>query len=118
MGDGYLNHCKECVRARVKKHRRLNESVREYDRERAKTPERRKSAAQRQVTWRYENEAAYKAHTAVSNALRDGKISKEPCYFCGAGTVHAHHKDYARPLDVMWLCAKCHHRLHQIEEAA
>lgn len=62
-----------------------------------------------------ENPTAYRAHTAVGNALRDGKLERMPCEVCGTGDkVHAHHKDYAKPLEVVWLCARCHHRLHAL----
>lgn len=58
---------------------------------------------------RIENEEKYKARTAVSNALRDGRLIKQPCEHCGATEkVQAHHNDYSKPLDVEWLCFKCH----------
>jgi hypothetical protein len=45
--------------------------------------------------------------------LRDGKIKKLPCQVCVSEShVHAHHTDYSKPLEVVWLCAKCHHRIH------
>jgi hypothetical protein len=51
----------------------------------------------------------------VNNAIRDGKIIKGPCAICGATkNVHGHHKDYTQPLKVVWLCAKCHHRMHAV----
>jgi hypothetical protein len=28
--------------------------------------------------------------------------------------VAAHHEDYARPLDVIWLCGPCHSRVHAV----
>jgi hypothetical protein len=28
-------------------------------------------------------------------------------------TLHAHHEDYRRPDDVIWLCVKCHNRVHR-----
>jgi hypothetical protein len=31
---------------------------------------------------------------------------------CGEPKVHAHHEDYSRPLDVTWLCQKCHVQRH------
>lgn len=113
MADGFLNNCKVCVKARIRLHRLSHESARVYDRVRAKTPERRALAALNQKKYREKNEAAYKAQTALNNALRDGKISREPCSICGTDShVHGHHRDYANPLNVTWLCAKCHARIH------
>lgn len=107
MTDGHLSKCKSCVKERVRQHRRLNDSVREYDRSRGS----RTSLASLQ-SYRQRHPEAYRAHNAVSNALRDGKLKKEPCLFCNEERVHGHHRDYSEPLDVIWLCAKCHHRLH------
>ena len=109
---GSVGECKDCTKARVKARARTNPKVQEYDRARAKTPERRAKSREITARWRVENDAGYKAHTAVSNALRDGRLLKEACLFCSADEVHAHHRDYAKPLDVIWLCPKCHHRLH------
>jgi ribosomal protein S27AE len=54
------------------------------------------------------NPDRYKAHNAVSNALRDGKLTRGPCENCGAPRAHAHHDDYSKPLEVRWLCSTCH----------
>ena len=126
MADEHLNVCKTCTKARVRKHRRENESVREYDRKRAKTPERKKHARDVTIRWRAENPEKYKAETAVGNALRDGKLFKKPCEHrdpqsgevCGVLKVHAHHEDYSKPLEVDWFCAKHHHRHHAAQKAA
>ena len=110
--DGAAGECKECTKARVRHRARNDPKVREYDRQRAKTPQRKAHIRETTMQWRTKNEAGYKAHTAVSNAIRDGRLIKEPCLFCDAHEVHAHHRDYAKPLEVVWLCPKCHHRLH------
>jgi len=36
------------------------------------------------------------------------------CSACGTETedIQAHHDDYAKPLDVRWLCRSCHIRHH------
>ncbi|MFB1064948.1 hypothetical protein [Natrinema sp. H-ect4] len=53
------------------------------------------------------------ARKKVFEALRTGKLEKEPCEKCGSTeNVEAHHEDYSRPLDVTWLCGSCHRDLH------
>jgi len=47
------------------------------------------------------------AHSAVSIALKNGSLKKEPCV-CGNIKVEAHHEDYSLPLDVIWVCKKHH----------
>ena len=44
-------------------------------------------------------------------AQQAGHLLPLPCTECGA-TAQKHHEDYARPLDVIWLCRRCHLRRH------
>lgn len=105
--------CKDCHKARMKVRRLNNPKVQEYDRARAKTPERKAAARQVTIRWRREHPEAWAAHIAVNNAVRDGRLVKTPCCICSTeDNVHGHHKDYSKPLDVIWMCAKCHHRIH------
>ena len=53
------------------------------------------------------------AHQAVSNALRYGILAKQPCERCGNPKTVAHHEDHSKPLDVIWLCTKCHAERHR-----
>ena len=55
-----------------------------------------------------------KAHNAVSNALRDGELERpDICESCNVeGFVEAHHKNYNKPLEVIWMCVKCHRKQH------
>jgi ribosomal protein S27AE len=55
------------------------------------------------------------ARYAVSNAVRDGRLRKMDCAFCGSSNTVAHHHDYAKPLEVTWLCNPCHTRFHALE---
>jgi hypothetical protein len=111
--DGHDCSFKLCRCFRAKVRRLTDPSVQQRDRERAKTPQRRQHARSNADRWRKENPTGYRAHNAVSNAIRYGKMIKGPCALCGAAeNVHGHHKDYTQPLKVVWLCAKCHHRVH------
>lgn len=55
-----------------------------------------------------------KARTKLSNAIRDGKISRpDRCDRCGKKcTPDGHHWNYAYPLNVVWLCRSCHKIVH------
>jgi hypothetical protein len=112
---GVTSRCRDCHKAAMKVRRLTNPRVQEYDRLRYRTPERKAQGAANAKKWRKDHPEAYKAHTALNNAVRDGRIQKQPCAVCSTDkNVHAHHSDYSRPLDVKWLCAKCHHRIHAI----
>ena len=56
----------------------------------------------------------YKAHSAVSNAIRDGLLTKVTlCENCGSEhKIQAHHESYEENkwLDVVWLCGDCCHK--------
>lgn len=55
-----------------------------------------------------------RAHRLVRDAIKKGLLVRPSrCPKCGnppAGTrpIHGHHADYDKPLEVEWMCAKCH----------
>ena len=74
---------------------------------------------ERNRAYQADNPEKRAAHVAANNALRDGRIVKLPCAFCGASdNLEAHHHDYSKPLDVTWLCRPCHRRFHALERMA
>ena len=54
-----------------------------------------------------------KASTAVTKAIKDGQLQRKPCCICGNIKAEAHHENYERELDVIWLCRLHHMRLHR-----
>lgn len=53
------------------------------------------------------------ARSAVYNAIKSGRLRRMPCSVCGTTlSVEAHHPDYAKRLEVIWLCRTHHARLH------
>lgn len=53
------------------------------------------------------------ARHAVHNALKYGRLKKEPCA-CGEIKVEVHHPNYQKPLDVIWVCKKHHTMLDKM----
>lgn len=109
MADGHLGKCKECNKHDARQNRKLNiDYYREYDRKRGS----RQSSGYLK-NYRKENINKYRAVNMVNNAIRSKKLFKEPCEICGTRkAVHAHHDDYAKPLNVRWLCAAHHRQWH------
>lgn len=62
------------------------------------------------LKWRLANDDKYRAHYAVTNAVRDGRLKKEPCIKCGNPKSEAHHESYSEEnwLNVIWVC-RTHH---------
>lgn len=129
MSDGHLNKCKECTKNDVKKHRIDNiEKVREYDRNRPNKHERvlenkqrlqndpiaYKAMIDKKNEWCKRNKHKRNAQNKLARAVLKGVvIRKFECEKCtGTIKVEAHHEDYEKPLDVIWLCSKCHHERH------
>ena len=111
MADGRLGKCKECTKSDVQKnYADKREQYSAYDRERQQQPYRRAKKLEYQRTARAKNPGKNHARAAVGRALRHGQITKpEHCSHCGAtAELEAHHTDYSRPLDVLWLCFTCH----------
>ena len=117
MSDGRLGKCKTCCKRDNTKNRSDNlEHYQEYDRKRDLAPERMAVKQKATSKQRVIHPDRYTARTAVSNALRDGRLVKLPCRVCKSVKSEAHHDDYSKPLEVDWLCRKCHRKLHKAVE--
>jgi hypothetical protein len=53
------------------------------------------------------------ARNRVAYMLRIGKVKRENCKICGLTKSQAHHPDYSKPLEVIWLCSQHHKDLHR-----
>lgn len=56
-----------------------------------------------------------KAHQAVYIVTRNGSLKRSAfCEICRLpAKTHGHHVDYTKPLEIEWLCRKCHVEVHK-----
>lgn len=52
------------------------------------------------------------ARQRLKYAIENGKVERQPCSQCGEQNAEAHHEDYDKPLEVIWLCRKHHTEIH------
>jgi len=80
----------------------------------------RRYAAEWQRRERAKGDAAHikktRARAVVFGLKRRGVLTPEPCARCGAVKVHAHHLDYDKPLEIVWLCRRHHDAIHEGKE--
>jgi ribosomal protein S27AE len=48
------------------------------------------------------------ARRKVATEIEAGRLQRQSCRSCGATKADAHHHDYSKPLDIQWLCRRCH----------
>lgn len=118
IGNRLDSSCKECRKLVVRQYRDENvDKVREYDRERGKLAHRKERCIVNTRKRRRDPDGYMVAHNAVARALNSGKIERMPCCMCGTTEkVHAHHDDYTKPLEIMWLCVVHHKSRHSFLE--
>lgn len=97
-GDGRELRCLACKRAKDRDGVRVR---------------RRLGADERQHRYVARYPAVARAHGAVQRAMKSGELVRKPCEECGERRSHAHHDDYAKPLEVRWLCPIHHKAWHR-----
>lgn len=121
--DGLQERCKDCFsaynrRRYAEKRDEIRGKVRKYKEEnpRAVFATRLKTCEK--------NPSKLRARKVVEAALACGELVRpDVCWGCGCSSdehrIEAHHHDYSRPMDVIWLCTPCHRRMdmqRRIEE--
>jgi len=133
MSDGYTNKCKECTKKENKENRcKKIEYYREYDRQRADLPKRvyarkkyaiehkndevaKKRKVEANRKYRREHKDRQNAHSKINQKNCSVKNLKPSCCsICGKKeNLQAHHSDYSKPLEVLWVCDSCHKMIHK-----
>ena len=132
--DGLRYYCKSCQNAhstrRLKARRRADKLFWEAEIQRfclwryvcivllGLLKQRNWRAYQRHWDWLREHPGRASAYSKVAKAVQSGELVRLPCQECGSEPAEAHHEDYDRPLDVLWLCQPHHKRLHREQRDA
>ena len=112
-------HREEIKEYLKKYHEEHKEELRLKNKERLRTPEGKAKRNECSKRYRSTPEGKMKEHARnrVNKALKAGKITNpHMCEMCGALEAEAHHDDYAKPLEVRWLCKQCHEFIHHLNE--
>lgn len=113
MASGVLGKCKECAKQDVRDNYRARiEDKRAYDKKRNSSPARKASRVEHQRTRRAKDRQKDHARQLVRRSVQSGQLIKKACEHCGDPSTEAHHRDYSKPLEVVWLCFTCHRREH------
>jgi hypothetical protein len=111
----------ECHKLKIAEKRA---KIRHTEEGRAKNRERQREWHKKNATkagtissnWKKRNPEKSAAHSLVCWAVKSGLIKREEkCQECGKECkTQAHHLDYAKPIDVQWICRVCHGEKHRI----
>ena len=104
--SGLQGMCKGCVREYNATHKEVNQKAVEKYRHTEKGKTAKNKARQ---NWTDKNPKKANAASLAKYAIQKGLLIRKPCEVCEEVKVDAHHPDYDKPLDVMWLC-----RLHHV----
>lgn len=112
--DGLNASCRSCAQLRDRERYRKEAKRRSLKhKEYMQTEEGKRAHAAAIAKWRGFNPMKRAAHVLVGNRVKNGQLAKKSCQMCGTEIgVHAHHDDYSKPLDVMWLCTVHHKARH------
>jgi hypothetical protein len=112
LGKKYhLGICRFCFNQKYRgKNKKYIENQKLEDMEKFRDAER-----ERGKRWRRLHRMEHHVHTLLNRAIKNGEIVKpDECSRCGikAVKINAHHENYSKPYDVIWLCDKCHAERH------
>ena len=124
--DGKDSWCKDCKREdhrlrnrtpeRKAYNKRYNQSAKakKHRKEYCQRPEvkARQAEKMRQYRENPELKLRFDARRIARNAYRKGLLKEQPCALCNCPDVQKHHPDYSKPLLIVWVCFKCHQKLH------
>lgn len=117
--DHRASWCMDCDKARNRSpytaKYRLTDNYRQAQRKYLRSDAAREKDTAYQKRARLVSPEKIHAREVVHSHKRHGRIQQPSvCQICYQDKpLQAHHADYAKPLNVTWLCAKCHSDIHR-----
>ena len=114
FGKKIASECRKCMNLRARNLRvKDRELERKKDRDRYRKNKERRRKTNKKYYWA--NREKRSAYAKVYRAVFSGKIKRpNSCDKCGTNSrLEGHHKDYSKPLEIIWLCIRCHKNIHQ-----
>ena len=84
-----------------------------------KNPQKVRAAWRKYSSTRYDKQPEkIRPRQAIHAIIWQGKLIRPTvCSTCNTETfIEAHHPDYGKPLEVIWLCRSCHRKLHKSDK--
>ena len=123
--DKLQSYCKSCSLERSNQYKKSEKGMKYYqDKEylkrqlvhkrKYKKSEKGKLSAK---VYYENNKIKCNARSKLGRSVVSGYLNKPSiCDNCGIDSkLEAHHDDYSKPLDVLWVCKECHIKLHRGE---
>ena len=111
--DGLRPDCKSCRKAATRKYHQTEQG--QASRRRYKQNKNRPVVARRaRQRHRRKYPLATFVYVRVARAIRTGEITRPAhCEQClmPHKYIYAHHENYSKPLEIVWLCSPCHRRI-------
>lgn len=119
--DGLNSYCNACsyekyTEWRLKNKERYNKLISEYHKKKRAEIPGIYNKHRNNNRKKYPEKA--KAQGIITYELKRGRLTKKPCIICNEEKVEAHHPDYSKPLEVVWLCKKHHVEEEKIKSLA
>ena len=112
--DRHFFECKPCLLLERRSRRRVSDVQQELDRKHNADPRQKERARAKARRYALEHPERIRAYGKLQRGVVSLRVARpSSCPICGSTSrIVGHHADYSKPLDVTWMCSRCHARMH------